>query len=199
MKQQGTTQRTTDLKPQHPIAALLALVMLGVSVLVGCSSANSTLAYPPTGTPTPRPDTLYLLNYFYVPGQTALKSAKAWRIIDPDQIQHFYNLMNALPPYPITPTSTTATCATDNNEGILLFFLQRQPTLEVSIADQCNHLNAILYGFAFGNLKSGYGANIASDLRMANSTVIQMVQQAYQTSMQIPVQDIPYQPLLPSK
>jgi hypothetical protein len=176
---------------------LIVAFLFTAMLIAGCSSAQSTLAYPPTGTPTPRPDTLYLLNYRYVPDQPpgAGPNSKAWRIPDPAQIQHFYDLANALPPYPLA-TSTPVQCYEDVEKGVLLFFLRGQPTLEVDIEDQCQGLNAYLYGFVAGNPpKIGYSAGIAiaSDVRRANPTFIQMVQQAYQSGVPTPVQDIPYQ------
>jgi hypothetical protein len=179
---------------------LIGAFLLTTMLMAGCNSSHSTLAYPPTGTPTPRPDALYVLDYLYIPGQPPAggPNSRARRVLDPVQIQHFYEMANALPPYPLA-TSTTAQCYSDVTKGFLLFFLHGQPTLEVDIEDQCQGLNAFLYGFVAGNPpKIGFfastGLAIASDKRMANNGFVQEVQQAFQSGAPTPVQDIPYQP-----
>ncbi len=178
------------------LTLMVAAFLLAASLIVGCSSSRTTLAYPPTGTPTPRPDALYLLNYRYVPGQPpdAGSRSSARRILDPAQIQHFYNIVNDLSPFPYQ-TTTTATCYESNLNTYMLFIRQGHPTLEVNLWDECQYLYATLIGFNSGNPPTlAVNGAITSDQRMATTGLVQEVQQAFQSGVSTPVQDLPYQP-----
>jgi hypothetical protein len=130
----------------------------------------------------------------YIPGQPIFKGAKASRILDPMQIQYYYDLLYSLHPFPMT-TPTVVTCNTYVSYGILLFFLHGQPTLEVNVEAVCQVMFASFVGFIAGNPPTLDVTNgINPESRLINQQFIHIVQQAYLAGTPTPVQDIPYQP-----